>query len=69
MAERVLPLYKESLAVENYTQMDVDVLEDKYSDLDMLRLDPNLMSRQIEEIERILGHLAFEITMRKTHDS
>lgn len=69
MDERVLPLYRESLAVENYTLMDIDVLEDKYRDLEMMRREPNLLSRQSEEIGRILGHLAFEITMRRTHDS
>ena len=65
MGENVLPLYKESLAIENYTQMNVEVLESKFRELELLSRMPDLLHRQSQEIERILGHLAFEITMRK----
>jgi len=69
MAERILPLYKESLAVENFTETNIEVLEAKQRSLEEMRLEPNLGPRQREEINRILGHIAFEINMRGSRDS
>lgn len=66
MVSKEIPLHKESLAIERYTDLNIEVLENKQLNItDWLR-DPNLLPRQHDEIVRILSHLAFELDMRST---
>jgi len=68
MSENVLPLYKLTSQIENYTELNIEVLEKTYYELETIRREPGLLHRQIEEINRILSHIAFEITMRNQRD-
>jgi len=69
MTEKFLPRNEETLASLSHTEMNIETLENNYYNLETWRREPNIAPKLLSEIERVLSHLAFEITMRKTTES
>lgn len=57
-------IHGELAILHEYTELPVEVLEDKHTYYDSLRLDPALSERSKADIGRIVKHLLFEIAMR-----
>ena len=64
MEQDTIPLYRETLAVERYTEMETSELKERAAKLEEWKSSPNLLPRQEQELHRIMGHLSFELSSR-----
>ena len=64
-----IPIEKEELAKHDYSTLETWVLEDKQHMLTSWLELPDLRERQQVRINKILSHLAFELSMREVEQA